>query len=111
MGNIERIHNLIQQGNEIKDNLTDENSSKFYMWITESLIFVEKNYPKTEFTKFFISDVESFRTSWITYEIISKETFVRLISSLEGILSHEQKEEKERILKDEETKLAFSKMK
>lgn len=94
-----RLSDLILEGKEVKDNLSKDKSYEFDKWISESLLYIEKNYPKTNFANFFVVDVESFRQQWISFEIIDKETFVRLISQLDAILSHENaitKEKEER---------------
>ncbi|MFE4428826.1 hypothetical protein ACFRH9_17250 [Peribacillus butanolivorans] len=90
-----RLDELIIEGNELLDNLTKEKSSDINKWISETLLYVEKKFPKTEFAKFFISDVESFRQQMIAYDIFDKEAFERLISHLNAILSHQNTMEKE----------------
>jgi hypothetical protein len=105
-----RVSDLILEGIEIKNTLAKETSSEFDKWISESLLYVEKNYPKTDFANFFIADVESFRQQWISFEIIDKETFGRLISHLDAISSDENASLKEREERNARDMAAINKM-
>lgn len=99
-----RINSLIEQGNQIKDNLNEDNLSQVYKWLSESQLYVETKYSKLEFTKSFISEVESFKLQSSNYGIIDASNFNRILSSLEGVKAHEDSN-------NEEWKEAFKQMK
>ena len=100
-----RLFNLVQDGNELIENRTDENSN-FDKWISESLLYVEKNYSNTEFAKFFIADVELFKETLFTYKRADEGILKRLVSHVDAMKSHEEWLETQETLNKEEAELS-----
>lgn len=97
---VSRLNELIIEGEELLSNLKEEKNIDINRWISESLLYAEGKYSKTEFVKFFISDVEVFRASMIGYSIYDKECFERLVSHLNAISNYQialKKEQEEKL--------------
>ncbi|WP_449619972.1 hypothetical protein [Robertmurraya sp. Marseille-Q9965] len=90
-----RIISLIEQGEQIRNSLNDENLNQIYKWLSESQLYVETKYPKLEFTKSFNSDVDNFKSQASHYDIIDESNFDRILSSLKGVKAHEESNNKD----------------
>lgn len=104
---MDRINYLVEEGNKLKVDFSKEKANDVSKWLAELQLFVETTYPKLEFTKSLIGEIQGFKNSMIGYEIFDSSSLERLVSIMEGVKTHVEYE----VSKKDEFKSMINQMK